>query len=61
MKTKYFLLGYGMNGENTYKLIDNLREDNIKKANKEFRKRNDFDELFKNYELVISKLEEMCK
>jgi len=31
MKTKYFLLGYGMNGENTYKLIDNLREDNIQR------------------------------
>jgi hypothetical protein len=57
MKNRYFLIGYEMEGEKGYQLIDHLKENTLRQAINEFKKRNDFEKLLEGSELVITKLE----
>jgi hypothetical protein len=61
MKNRYFLIGYEIEGENGYQLIDHLKENTLRQAINKFKKRNDFEKLLEGRELVITKLEEVYR
>jgi len=61
MKNKYFLLGYQMTERYGYKLIDNVCEETSRRAIERFRRRNDFEKLMENHELIITKMEKLLR